>query len=115
MTNVLLTLGDVLLLTSVPALVLFVCMYFFRSRWRTLHVGRSLMYFALSLLLLVVVVSLGLWLGPNYPGREYIRLGAYGVVSITTWRLYFTLRYIQKRTQDDDEPSLTLLGSKSEK
>lgn len=95
--TLLLSIGDVILLTSVPALALFVGFYYARSPWRQLMVGRSLMYFALSLILVVVTVSLSLWFGSAYPGREYVRIVAYSLVSAMTWRLFFTLRYIQKQ------------------
>ena len=97
------TLGDIALLTSVPALVLFVGFYYFKSPWKKLLVGRSLMYFAASLLCTVVIVLLSLFLGPEYPGRDWIRLGGYVLVSITTWRLFFTLRKIQKERPRSEE------------
>lgn len=96
MTEILLALGDYALLTAIPALALFVGFYYFGSPWRKLLVGRSLMYFAVALLLISVVVQLSLILGPTYPGREYVRLVGYVAVSFTTWRLFFTLRRIQK-------------------
>jgi hypothetical protein len=95
-SDVLLTLGDFALLSSIPALGLFVGYYYFGSPWKKLLVGRSLMYFAVSLLLISVIVLLSLFLGPEYPGREWVRLIGYIGVSVTTWRLFFTLRYIQK-------------------
>jgi hypothetical protein len=95
-TDILLTLGDIALLTSIPALGLFVGYYYFGSPWKKLLVGRSLMYFAVSLLIISVIVLLSLFLGPDYPGREWVRLIGYVGVSITTWRLFFTLRHIQK-------------------
>ena len=107
MKETLLIIGDVILLTSFPALALFVGFYFAKSPWRTLLVGRSLMYFALSLMLVVLTVSLSLWLGSDYPGREWVRLVAYAVVSLTTWRLFFTLRYIQKQSMDDEQVKST--------
>lgn len=95
-TEILLTLGDFALLSSIPALGLFVGYYYFGSPWKKLLVGRSLMYFAVSLLLISMIVLLSLFLGPDYPGREWVRLIGYIGVSITTWRLFFTLRHIQK-------------------
>lgn len=89
--------GDITLLTAIPALALFVAYYYFGSPWRTLLVGRSLMYFAVSLLAIIAVVALSVWLGPDYFFREWVRFISYLLVSIATWRLFFTLRHIQKQ------------------
>ena len=107
MKETLLIIGDVILLTSFLALALFVGFYFAKSPWRTLLVGRSLMYFALSLMLVVFTVSLSLWLGANYPFREWVRLFSYSLVSVTTWRLFLTLRYIQKQQMNDEQVKST--------
>ncbi len=97
-------LGDILLLTAIPALMLFVGFYYFGSPWRTLLVGRSLMYFAVSLLAIIAVVAASVWLGQDYFLREWVRFVSYLLVSITTWRLFFTLRHIQKQgAKDVDE------------
>ena len=107
MKETLLIIGDVILLTSFPALALFVGFYYVKSSWRTLPVGRSLMYFALSFMLVVLTVSMSLWLGPNYPFREWVRIFSYSLVSVTTWRLFFTLRYIQKQQMNDEQVKST--------
>lgn len=93
--------GDIILLTAIPALGLFVGFYYFGSPWRALLVGRSLMYFAVSLLAIIAVVALSVWLGRDYFLREWVRALSYAVVSITTWRLFFTLRHIQKQSTKD--------------
>lgn len=93
--------GDIILLTAIPALALFVAFYYFKSPWKTLLVGRSLMYFAVSLLAIIAVVALSVWLGTEYFLREWVRLISYLLVSITTWRLFFTLRHIQKQGVKD--------------
>lgn len=103
MNETLLTIGDWLLLSSMPALALFVGFYFFASPWKKLLVGRSLMYFAASLFLISGIVLLSLFLGPDYPGRELVRIAGYGLVSFTTWRLFFTLRHIQKNPPPADD------------
>lgn len=90
-------LGDVTLLSAIPALALFVLYYYFGSPWKTFLVGRSLMYFAVSLLVIIAIVTLSVWLGTDYFGREWLRLAGYLLVSWTTWRLFFTLRHIQKK------------------
>jgi hypothetical protein len=99
--------GDILLLTAIPALMLFVGFYFYKSPWNQFLVGRSLMYFAVSLLVIIATVAASVWLGTDYYGREWIRLASYLLVSITTWRLFFTLRYVQKQGEIVDELTVT--------
>lgn len=101
--DVIYLMGDIVLLTAIPALMLFVGFYYFGSPWRTLLVGRSLMYFAVSLLAIIAVVAASVWLGTDYFGREWVRLASYMLVSVTTWRLFFTLRKIQKEGAADVE------------
>lgn len=101
--EILLTLGDYAILSSIPALALFVGFYYFGSPWKKLLVGRSLMYFAVSLLIINLVVLASIFFGSTYTGREWVRLSGYILVSVTTWRLFFTLRKIQKeRPRDED-------------
>jgi hypothetical protein len=94
-TEFLLDLGNWVLLSTAIPLALFVGYYYFRSPWKKLMVGRSLMYFAMSLLLIVLVVVMSLFLGPDYFLREWVRLFGYTLVAATMWRLFFTLRHIQ--------------------
>ncbi len=103
LTPFLLDVGDWILLSAAPALVLFVGFYYFGSPWKKLLVGRSLMYFAMSLLAIILVVVLSLWLGQDYFLREWVRIIGYGAVAITAWRLFFTLRHIQKNPPPDLE------------
>lgn len=99
--EVLLVIGDwVLLLTAIP-LGLFVAFYWFRSpAWKKNFVGRTLMNLGISLFVYVVIVSLSVFLGPEYFLREYIRLAGYLLVFFTTSRLFFTLRYVQKHPEE---------------
>lgn len=90
-------LGDIALLSAIPALSLFVVYYYFGSPWKTLMVGRSLMYFAVSLLAIIGIITLSAWLGADYFLREWVRLLGFVAVSVTTWRLFLTLRHIQKK------------------
>lgn len=103
MNDFLFNLGDWALLSTIPALALFVGFYFFGSPWRKNRVGRSLMYFALALFSIVIIVSLSVSFGTDYPGRVWVRLVCFTLVSITTWRLFFTLRHIQKNPPPDDQ------------
>lgn len=103
LTPFLLDVGDWILFAAAPALALFVGFYYFGSPWKKLLVGRSLMYFAMSLLAIIIVVVLSLWLGPEYFAREYVRIIGYGAVTLTAWRLFFTLRHIQKNPPPDLE------------
>ena len=83
-----------ILLGSAPAIVLFVA-YFSRSDWRSTRVGRALMYQALGMTLIVLVVLASLFFG-DYPGREYVRLVGYTVLTTVLWRMFFVLRSYQR-------------------
>lgn len=104
MREFLLLAGDYVLLATAIPLGLFVGFYYFKSRnWRRNFVGRTLMYLAISLFVYVVVVSLTLFLGVEYAAREYIRFGGYLLVFITCWRLFLTLRYVQRNPEKAEE------------
>lgn len=102
----LLALGDYILLGALPAIALFVGYYYFGSPWRKLLAGRSLMYFACALLGITLNVLFTLFLGPDYPGRELVRILIYGGVFITSWRLFFTLRHIQRANKVETHDAL---------
>lgn len=95
--EILFLIGTILNLSSLPALLLFIGFYFIRSPWREYEAGRALMYFAVSLAALSLSGALTNVLGPEYVGREVVRIILYGAVSYTMWGLFITLRRIQKK------------------
>jgi hypothetical protein len=112
--EILLRLGDWALVSAVPALALFVFFYGIRSNWRVHRIGRALFWMTVSLLvvcgLFVLTLSFGDW-----PLKPYVRVGAYGFVSFTIWRMFWELRLIQKQGGDGDGPGQTMTPHQGEK
>lgn len=94
--------GNLLLLTAIPPANLFVVFYAWRSPWRELMAGRSLMYVFAALSATLDQIALSVWIGPDYPGRYPIRVILYGAIAVTFWRMFWTLLHIQSRRADGD-------------
>lgn len=88
--------ADWILLTALPGIGLFVIFYAKKSPWKKMFVGRTMMYLAVALGTLFLVNTASIYLGPDYPFRSVIRVLAYSTLSVTVWRLFFTLRKVQK-------------------
>lgn len=87
--------GNIALLSAVPALALFVFFYGVRSNWRAHRVGRALFWFATSLLAVVALIAVYAFFG-DWPGRPVVRLFVFTGVSFTIWRMFFELIRIQR-------------------
>lgn len=96
MTQTLETVGTWVLLSSFPAILLFVPLYA-RSRWRTTEAGRALMFQSSGMALVVTIVLLTGFLGFEYPGRPFVRIIGFSMLSIASWRLLITLVRVQHR------------------
>lgn len=99
-------LGDWTLFTAIPPIVLFTAFYFFRSNWRATGSGRALMWLTGSMTVVLVLTAVTRFLGPNWPGREWVRLAAYFFVSLAVWRLFFLLIKTQFLRRDDHETTV---------
>lgn len=87
-------LADVMILVAWPATVLFIVFYGTISPWKVSLIGRSVMYFALSMFALL---SLGIstnWIH-DYDYEPIVRFVVYGGVTATLWRLFYSLRLAQ--------------------
>lgn len=95
--------GDLVLMSALPAVVLFILFYGIRSPWRSLFVGRSMMYLAISL---AAVLSLGVirivFNDQSSQIIEGVRLAGYIIMTVFAWRLFFTLLRIQAQTLPRD-------------
>lgn len=74
--------------------LLYVVLYFLRSKWRATMVGRALMYQSVAFFLVMTVVLIGIWF-PDMPGRATIRLVSYLIMVGTVWRMLVVLRRYQ--------------------
>lgn len=89
------TLADWAVTLSFPPALLFVIYYAAFSPWRSTVVGRSLMYQSIGMVVVTGVVIASIWLG-EYEGRGVVRFIGYSILTITLWRMFFTLRHYQK-------------------
>ena len=109
--NVLNDLGTVALVTAAPAAPLFVLTYM-RSPWKTTAPGRALMLEAVSVTVLVILFTLSVVLGHDFPGRGWLRLFGFGFVSFSLWWMLWTLHDVRRKAdlyglEDDDQGKVT--------
>lgn len=95
-------LGDFVLYAGTPAILLFVIFYGVRSDWRRLVAGRSLMYMSIAMLAIMTLAAVTAILGPDFPFRPLIRFVVYAAMSITLWKMFYTLIKIQSSGADQD-------------
>lgn len=88
---VVLNAGNIVTLIGGVGALVFTVSYGLFFHWRRTEAGRSLFYVFASIVILFLNNSLGAWLGPDYPGRVYLRLVIVTAVTITLWRLVWVL------------------------
>lgn len=75
----------------------FVIGYSVLARWWRTEAGRHMWSFSLMIaLLLTLIVGTGL-LGHDYPGRVWVRIGAYGLLAVMIWHRVALLVRLQVR------------------
>lgn len=105
--NVVLLIANILVLFAWVGCALFVTFYAVGSPWRSTLPGRTLMYSKLAMLLLLTYALTARWLEP-VPNLNYsLALGAYAAISFIQWRLFATLRYVQRGLVTPDNPNYT--------
>lgn len=88
-------LANLELAASLLAITVFIVIYALWSPWRKLLVGRTLMYLAMSMFLVLAHNSISVWFGIAYPGRNWVRLFLYFFLTAMLWRLVYTLLKVQ--------------------
>lgn len=83
--------SDILILLSGATVAVFLIIYTHRFQWRSTIPGRATGYFLMSLVAVLALSGLARWLGPDYIGREYLRLLVYGSVLATSIRMLLAL------------------------
>lgn len=96
MTEFVNNIADLILLSSLIPLALFSGFYITRSPFEVTKEGRNQLYRTLATVVLLLVVLASLFLGSDYPGREYVRLVSFTALVVFYWRDFFLLRSIQK-------------------
>jgi len=83
--------ADLALLGGALGIVVFWLAYALLFRWRSTAAGQAIFAFTGSLLLVLVLVLVGRVTGGDYPGRDLVRVVAYGSCFITSWGLVAVL------------------------
>ena len=71
-------------LTALGALV-FVVLYAVTTRWNRTEMGRHVMIFMVSILVVTMLAVLSIFLGTDWPHREVIRGAAWAVIAACIW------------------------------
>ena len=91
--------------TLVP-LLLFVVYFGLRSSWYTSKTGRMIMGLAVGLTALLLMGTLQRYWDPSF--MDILRVIVYSLLNIGVWRLFFTLRYIQRTNEDGTQEPLDI-------
>lgn len=91
MTEVILFLGDLIMIAAAIGAVVFAVSYSFFFNWRKTAAGRALMYFVWSLIVVFTNNTIARFAGTDYPFREWVRITVYICVAVTIWRLVWVL------------------------
>lgn len=86
----------------------FVVLYGRRSRWRATSVGKSIMLLTGSLLILCLLGVATMIFGPDYPGRDLLRVIGTVLINIALWRQL----YVLSRAQKDERGVLAALEAR---
>jgi chromate transport protein ChrA len=91
MTEVILFLGDLIMIAAAVGAIVFAVSYSFFFNWRKTAAGRALMYFVWSLIVVFTNNTIARFAGTDYPFREWVRIVVYIGVAVTIWRLVWVL------------------------
>lgn len=99
------TLTNLIVVSAVLPLALFVYFYGRYSPWRLTNIGRTMMYKNLAFIAVILLVIASLFLG-DYPGRDIIRFVVYTGVVVTFWMNFYNLRKVQTQYSTAKYPQL---------
>ena len=97
MNETLMIAGTVLLFGAAVGTLVFGVSYAFWFRWWKTPAGRALLAFVTSLILVFLLNMLGMFLGPEYEGRELVRIGFYSTVFASSWWMVFVLWHSSRK------------------
>jgi chromate transport protein ChrA len=91
MTEVILLIGDLIMIAAAIGAVVFAVSYSFFFNWKKTPAGRALMYFVWSLIVVFINNTIARLAGVDYPFREWVRIAVYVAVALTIWQLVWVL------------------------
>lgn len=89
--------GNWVLLLALPAVLLYPILFGLFSRFESNAQGQALFWLSVSHAALVIVSLLVAWLGPDYTGREWVRLVVFLGIFATQWWMLVLLIQLQRQ------------------
>lgn len=80
----------------------FVGLYSVRSNWRATSAGRAVMALVACITTICAIGTAG-WIVGNYPGRVFVRLGAFVAIGLVLMNLLLALIQVQNSERDEEE------------
>jgi len=90
--------GNLVVVSYLLPLILFIYRYARYSPWTMSFVGRALMGEKIAFSLVIALVLLGSY-AHDYPGRDWIRLVVYASVLVFLWWDFMNLLHIQNKAR----------------
>ena len=94
--DILLAVGDYIVLSALIPLALFVIYYLLRSPFTLTEEGKNVLFQKIATIVLLLVIVLSLFLG-EYPGRWAVRVVSFSALVYFYWVDFAQLRSIQKK------------------
>lgn len=93
----------VLIGTATAPAAAFVVAYGMTARWWRSLMGRGLFVQAAATSLVLSLVSGATFLGPDFPGRPYVRVVVYGLITVGLWAQLITYLVTVARVRREKE------------
>jgi hypothetical protein len=98
-------LGPIVATIAWAGTLAFVLAYAIDSPWRSSLVGRTMMYRAGSMLVILSYILVSKWFDLTFVNQYVFGLGIYVIVALTEWRLFAALRFAQRGRVTADHPN----------
>lgn len=94
-----------IVLAAIPGIA-FPIVYAVTARWTASSLGRALMLNGISIGLIMGLVVFTVLHGPDYPGRNLVRFGTYGLIAVMLWTQLLTyigaVRKVRRAQRKED-------------
>lgn len=98
--------GDIVVLSYLIPLLLFIGLYLFRSPWTSTELGIALMFQKVGMSLIVLLIVASIYLG-DYPYRDLVRGIIYTAVGVALWVDVVNLLRYQRKTRASSPDEVT--------
>lgn len=97
MTDIVNRIADLILVSLLIPNLIFTVRYFLFSPFERTREGRNLLYQKTAISALLIVLTLSVTLGADYPGRPFIRLIVFATITSFFWTELVQLVLVQRR------------------